>query len=1222
MRRASSSGQIARAYAFPRTESRRRGTAAVAAVTLAVLGAAHVAVSLSHGFGSLGAGGHPFRALPEARGGADALVAVLGGNASAAAAVASATSDYDVVMVLDGAAAAAAAREQLEGRARVAVWPELLAGRGDRAIFGAWSEVVRAAAAAGYARAVVVERGAAASRESVAGVVAALRAGAAVAVPAAVNTRAAPRAAAPHAAPVRGASLIADILALQPAAAAADGGAVAPTFPSVPTMSSCVVGFSLDRARRFGFSTPNAAMGGPLGGGAPRIVAHLEAGRVGAAATEGAATCAADSAWARANVTVTDLARPFSPLVHDAMRRMRKAVRRPPPSLDWTLSAGESVFGCDFERNVRQPATVAACELACADSPKCRAFTFVVGEQLCVLKNCVRLSPAKGHDTYIRGPKIPGPRRYARLPGVAVGGCDFERSELRDATLDVCQRACTLERRCRAFSHLRDLNICYLKSCASTPTTHPAFDTYVKPDTCVAAPPPQPLASPKKVAVVITVHDAPEWVERTLTSLWAHADSPAGRALPDAGDAIFLVNDASGAETLRRLREVVEARGRARRLAVRLVNWDGGHRLDGYTRAANLGIRAARREAPYAAFCLLNSDVEVVDPRWLETLKRHAFSDPTIGVVGPLSNAASYQSVPALRVQTGKESEDWSKNELPPGPADDPWTPRGVAAAVARGSRRRLVDVPVLNGFCLFVKAEVVEAVGLMDEVAFPHGFGEENDFALRALAAGYSLKVADDVYVWHHKSKSYGDATRQALSAGSAEAMRERWGSMLRHAVGLLETNQELAEARRRVGASLTGSACGPGRLRVLFVLNPQKEHREHEFQMHGGWISIVNEALGLRDRGACAQVAMSSWLVPYFDRAFPQPAGAPPLVLAYGDAVLRPEQLADALYERAAAFDVVVATLFTTVEPVNLVAACHPNLLPAYFIQDYEVKFARMTPNQRRRARESYTLYPRMLSFAKTEWLRRRIRKAHGTRVAAVRGTIALERFHAARAQAPRPDADAVVVFVAMVRPSTPRRNAGGTMRVLEGLRRRLPGTVATFTFGCVPSEFDALLASDALRELRLDTGATEAHRRHHLGTLDQDQIAALFARAHVFLDMSHWQAFGRAGLEAMASGCVAVVPADSGSEDYAVDGVNARLVSTKDEAGAVAVLAELARDAALRARLRARALETVEGYALRAASATTLRVLCDALDDHADRAFSVHVPCRDNPFLDFSA
>ena len=70
MRRSSSSGQIARAYAFPRTESRRRGSAVVAAATLAALGTAHVAISLSRGSCSPGAGGHPFDALPEARGGA------------------------------------------------------------------------------------------------------------------------------------------------------------------------------------------------------------------------------------------------------------------------------------------------------------------------------------------------------------------------------------------------------------------------------------------------------------------------------------------------------------------------------------------------------------------------------------------------------------------------------------------------------------------------------------------------------------------------------------------------------------------------------------------------------------------------------------------------------------------------------------------------------------------------------------------------------------------------------------------------------------------------------------------------------------------------------------------------------------------------------------------------------------------------------------------------
>ena len=61
---------------------------------------------------------------------------------------------------------------------------------------------------------------------------------------------------------------------------------------------------------------------------------------------------------------------------------------------------------------------------------------------------------------------------------------------------------------------------------------------------------------------------------------------------------------------------------------------------------------------------------------------------------------------------------------------------------MSRASRGDLIDVPVLNGFCLFIKREVVIKVGLMDEIAFPYGFGEENDFCLRALRLGYEMKV------------------------------------------------------------------------------------------------------------------------------------------------------------------------------------------------------------------------------------------------------------------------------------------------------------------------------------------------------------------------------------------------------------------------------------------------------------------------------------------------
>ena len=295
---------------------------------------------------------------------------------------------------------------------------------------------------------------------------------------------------------------------------------------------------------------------------------------------------------------------------------------------------------------------------------------------------------------------------------------------------------------------------------------------------------------------------------------------------------------------------------------------------------------------------------------------RHAFSDQRWR---PSGETVECRVVPVrageLRVQAGKESEDWSKN------AAAGARRRPVDAAGRRGGRRariaaRLVDVPVLNGFCLFVKAEVVEAVGLMDEVAFPHGFGEENDFALRARGGLLAqsrrrrLRLAPQVQVLRRRDAAGAERRvrpRPCASGGAPCSATPSSSS---------RPTRELAEARRRVGASLTGSACGPGRLRVLFVLNPQKEHREHEFQMHGGWISIVNEALGLRDRGACAQVAMSSWLVPYSTAPFRSRRGRRAL-----DPGLRTTRCCGRSSSRtrsttsAAAFDVVVATLFTTV-------------------------------------------------------------------------------------------------------------------------------------------------------------------------------------------------------------------------------------------------------------------------------------------------------------------
>ena len=129
-------------------------------------------------------------------------------------------------------------------------------------------------------------------------------------------------------------------------------------------------------------------------------------------------------------------------------------------------------------------------------------------------------------------------------------------------------------------------------------------------------------------------------------------------------------------------------------------------------------------------------------------------SDPRIGLVGPLSNTASWQSIPDVRLPDG----EWAENPLGEGT-----TPEDMARSVARYSGRLYPRLPFLNGFCLLIRRQVIDELGRFDEVTFGRGYGEENDYCLRAAKAGWQLAVADDVYVYHRQSRSYSHAAPQA---------------------------------------------------------------------------------------------------------------------------------------------------------------------------------------------------------------------------------------------------------------------------------------------------------------------------------------------------------------------------------------------------------------------------------------------------------------------------
>ncbi|MEO0380007.1 MAG: hypothetical protein AAF252_07020, partial [Pseudomonadota bacterium] len=156
---------------------------------------------------------------------------------------------------------------------------------------------------------------------------------------------------------------------------------------------------------------------------------------------------------------------------------------------------------------------------------------------------------------------------------------------------------------------------------------------------------------------------------------------------------------------------------------------------------------------------LLNSDT-VVSAGWLDRLSAAAHSAPDIGTVTPLSNNGEITSYPVRSAQ----------NPLPPGV-----TAAELDALAAEVNQGVTVDLPTGVGFCLFVKADCLAAVGLLDAHRFGKGYGEETDFCLRALRAGWRSVCAADVFVAHVSSVSFG-AEKQTLIHRNMPRIRRRY--------------------------------------------------------------------------------------------------------------------------------------------------------------------------------------------------------------------------------------------------------------------------------------------------------------------------------------------------------------------------------------------------------------------------------------------------------------
>lgn len=170
----------------------------------------------------------------------------------------------------------------------------------------------------------------------------------------------------------------------------------------------------------------------------------------------------------------------------------------------------------------------------------------------------------------------------------------------------------------------------------------------------------------------------------------------------------------------------------------------------GYTCSVNKGIALLSG----SDIVLLNSDT-MVTARWLENLRYCAYAHSNVATVTALSDNAGAFSAPEIGVH----------NPIPPHLTQDQF-----ARAIVHGGEGCLLEVPTGNGFCMYMRRAALDALGHFDEKKYPRGYGEENDFCMRAVRSGWLNLLCDKAYVFHKRSQSFQGEKAALMEAGSRQ--------------------------------------------------------------------------------------------------------------------------------------------------------------------------------------------------------------------------------------------------------------------------------------------------------------------------------------------------------------------------------------------------------------------------------------------------------------------
>lgn len=180
----------------------------------------------------------------------------------------------------------------------------------------------------------------------------------------------------------------------------------------------------------------------------------------------------------------------------------------------------------------------------------------------------------------------------------------------------------------------------------------------------------------------------------------------------------------------------------------------------GFAAGNNIGLAAATGDY----LTMVNNDT-VLTRGWAMTMMRHLQADPTIGLVGPVTNNIGNEA----RVPTNYST-------LPQMPAE--------AAFYTLQKMGRFFPIKTAAFFCVMLPRSTYERCGPLCE-EYGLGFFEDDDYCRRVEEAGLSIMCCRDVFVHHHLSASFNkipSKERMVLMERNKAIYETKWGRWTPH--------------------------------------------------------------------------------------------------------------------------------------------------------------------------------------------------------------------------------------------------------------------------------------------------------------------------------------------------------------------------------------------------------------------------------------------------------